>query len=133
MRIAILCAFVMLDVRTTTSSMDTEHRQLRMVNRLTEATKTVIKPAVKATVPKNKPVTKTGLKINVGVKKPEPKESGFPVAPKVKVTAKVSVKALVKPPGLEVNLKIGEVAKKPVPKEMGSLVAPKAKVTAKAP
>jgi len=36
MRVAI-CAFVMLEVLTTASSMNTEHRQLRMVNRLTEA------------------------------------------------------------------------------------------------
>jgi len=154
MRIAILCAFVMLDVRTTTSSMDTEHRQLRMVNRLTEATKTVIKPAVKATVPKKKPVLKTGIEVKVGVKKPVSKESGSPVAPKAKVTAKVgatapktpSTKVMVGKVGIKIggavkkpvvkqmgNLHIGGAVIKPVPKEMGSPVAPKAKVTAKAP
>jgi len=36
MRVAI-CAFVMLEVLATASSMNTEGRQLRMVNRLTEA------------------------------------------------------------------------------------------------
>jgi len=69
--------------------MDTGRSRLRMVNRLTEATKTVIKPAVKATVPKKKPVLKTGTKVKVGVKKPVPKESGSPVVKKVRVSVKV--------------------------------------------
>jgi len=51
MRIAI-CAFVMMDVLITASSMDTEYRYLRMVNRLTEATKEEVtsKPVDKVVV-----------------------------------------------------------------------------------
>jgi len=93
MRVAI-CAFVMLEVLATASSMNTEGRQLRMVNRLTEADpEPKSDDVIEATNPKD--IIKKGET----VAKPE-KITGTPVdkvAAKGKINVKVSKKSAGSP------------------------------------
>jgi len=94
MRVAI-CAFVMLEVLATASSMNTEGRQLRMVNRLTEADpEPKSDDVIEATNPKD--IIKKGET----VAKPEKKITGTPVdkvAVKGKIIFKVSKKSAGSP------------------------------------
>jgi len=146
MRVAI-CAFVMLEVLTTASSMNTEHRQLRKVNRLTEAKP---KPKFNDEIGANPTnvINKEGIigakpkvKITLKVKAPKfndeiganptnviNKEGIIGAKPKVKITLKAKAPNIflpkVKPPKVKVSVK-GKTPSKPA--------VPKAKVTAKAP
>jgi len=137
MRTAV-CVFVMLDVLITTSSMDTEYRQLRMVNRLTEVNP---KPNFNN---ENENPDPTHVKTKVGAKPRTPlgkakgrAKAGLKSAVKgdlnpTDVKIKVGAKPFMPPVGPKIAVKGQIGAIKPVPEEMGSPVAPKAKVTGKA-
>jgi len=104
MRVAI-CAFVMLEVLATASSMNTERSQLRMVNRLTEAKPKsksndeigVAKPT-NVIIKKGKTVPELKAKSNVtpvdkgAVKATASKETALkPTAPKLPILSKANV------------------------------------------
>jgi len=119
MRVAI-CAFVMLEVLATASSMNTEGRQLRMVNRLTEAD-----PKPKS----DDVIEATNLKVIIKkgetVAKPVKKIAGKPVD-------KVAVKDTVLKVTVAKKIAGSPVDKAAVKRPMLKLVVPKNTVQAEA-